>query len=94
MKKNMSKNISRYYFAWISGITLFGNLSDEQRFYRFVKACRRYSRTRINGAWLRFHLEKDLTTKIKDLKYFQEVVQKAVHFFDAIMDYEETKFRR
>ena len=94
MKKTMPRFVSRYYGVWIQGTTFFQNFQDEQRFYRFVKACRKYSRARIDGTWLRHHLEKDLPAKIKDPRYLQNVISKAVHLFDAIMDYEKTKFRR
>jgi len=94
MGKAMSKIVSRYYWAWIHGATLLKNFSDEQRFYRFVKACRKYSRTRIDGTWLRHHLEKDLPAKIKDPEHLQKLTQKAIYLFDAIMDYEKTEFRR
>lgn len=91
-KKKMSKIVSKYYLDWLNGTKLFGDLSDEQRFYRFAKSCIRYCRSRVNGHWLRGHLEEDLSHKYPDEEYREEVIQKAVSLFDHIMEYENTQF--
>lgn len=91
-KKKMSPIVSRYYWNWLNGTKLSGDLSDEQRFYRFVKSCIRYCRSRVNGYWLRGYLEKDLPDKFYDAEYREQEIQKAVSLFDAIMDYENTSF--
>ena len=91
-KKKMSRIVSKYYYAWINGTILFGDFSDEQRFYRFVKSCIRYCRSRVNGYWLRGYLEKDLPGKFYDTEYREQVIQKAVSLFDHIVDCENTPF--
>lgn len=91
-KKKMSRIISKYYLNWLNGPKLFGDLSDEQRFYRFVKSCTRYCRSRVDGHWLRGYLEKDLPDKYHDAKYREQIIQKAVSLFDHIVDCENTPF--
>ena len=91
-KKKISRIISKYYWNWLNGPKLFGDLSDEQRFYRFVKSCIRYCRSRVDGYWLRGYLEKDLSDKYHDEEYREQIIQKAVSLFDHIVDYENTQF--
>lgn len=90
-KRRMSPLIEKYYKAWIDGPTLFNHPNDEERFYRFVKACVRYGRKRRNGQWLRHFLEEDLRDKY-DAEYTEQQIQNAVSLFDHLVDYENVSF--
>ena len=81
----MSPLIKKYYTRWIKRPTLFGVGGDVECFYKFVKACIRYSRNdRKDGQWLRYFLEKDICS--------WDEIAKAVSLFDHLMDYHETGF--
>lgn len=82
----MSPRVKEFYLDWVHGPKLFGHPYDEQRFYRFVKACIRYSRVRLSGEWLRPFLEKDLAGRN------EYTVREAIHRFDILLDFNRTSF--
>ncbi|NOZ74438.1 MAG: hypothetical protein GXO90_03545 [FCB group bacterium] len=87
MKKyTMSPLIAKYYNNWLSGPTLLGHPNDEKRFYKFIKACVRYSRKSKNGVWLKYFIERDLKEKYTE-DYFNSVCLEAISIFDHIIDY-------
>ena len=51
-KYTMSSLIRKYYESWLNGPTLFDHPNDEERFYRFTKACLKYGRKHYDGQWL------------------------------------------
>ena len=84
--------IGGYYQAWINGPTLFDHPCDVGRFYKFVKACLRYSRGKVHGSWLKYFLERDLPNIYKDPEYVEKYISKAVSLFDTLMDFGRTPF--
>lgn len=91
--RKMSPIVKKYYSAWIlNSPTFLGHPLDEERFFRFIKSCIRYSRSRIDGQWLRGFLEVDLENQIPTLDSREHIIRKAVSVFDTIIDYEKTRF--
>lgn len=92
MKKyHMSPLIDKYYKNWVNSDSLFSDIVDLQKFYQFVKACLRYSRSRKDTHWLKFFLDKDLPEKYNKDKC-QELVETATFLFNHLLDYEKTPF--
>ena len=89
----MSPLVTKYYNEWLSAYTLLGHPNDEEKFYRFVKACTTYCRrSKLSGHWLRHFLSRDLPTKYADPEYIEQQIQLAVSKFDTILDYDRVKF--
>lgn len=91
-KYKMSPRIVTYYRHWINSPTLFNHPCDRERFYKFVKACIRFSRKKLVGQWLRYFLEKDLPYKFKDKDFIETEIQKAVSLFHTLIEFSETPF--
>ena len=90
-KYKMSPLIKKYYESWLNGPALFDHPNDEERFYRFTKACLRYGRKHLNGQWLRYFLRKDLLEKYDD-EYAEYQIQNAISLFDHLMDFSRVSF--
>ena len=98
MKTNyyMHELIKKYYTRWINGPTLMEHVLDRERFYRFVKACIRYSRhwkarEDIHGSWLRYFLERDLSRRYSE-QYLDEIIHEIVVLFEHILEFNKTSF--
>lgn len=83
----MSPIVRRYYSAWIKGATLLEHPLDQKRFYQFVKACVRYSRSPVHSGWLRSFLEADLPGSAGS-----EATGKICLLFEHLIDFSRTPF--
>jgi len=95
-KYYMHELIEKYYKQWIASPTLLGHSLDCERFYKFVKACIRYSKHRsakqdIHGSWLRYFLERDLQNKYQG-QYSDKLIHEAVVLFEHILEFSQTPF--
>lgn len=92
----MSKLVEKYYLAWVKGPTLLEHSLDRDRFYCFVKACMRYSRTKLHGGWLRYFLEKELPatypTPILGRDFRGELISEVVILFERILAFNKASF--
>lgn len=91
-KFRMSKLIEKYYLVWINGPTLLEHPLDRDRFFRFVKACIRYSRQELHEGWLRYFLERDLQKRYTNAQYREELITEAVILFQHILDFNKVTF--
>lgn len=96
-KYYMHKLIKKYYRVWINGPALMEHNLDRDRFYRFVKACTRYSRhwnakQKIDVEWLRYFLERDLPKRYKNKQYRDEIIKEILTLFGDILDFNRTLF--
>ena len=91
-KYQMPKLIKRYYLAWVNGPTLLEHPLDRDRFFRFVKACIRYSRQEVHEAWLRYFLEKDLQKRYTNEQYREQLIIEVIILFQAILDFNKVSF--
>ena len=87
----MPKLIEKYYRAWINGRTLLEDYADRERFYKFIKACRRYARQNIDVEWLRYFLERDIC-KCYNEQYRDESIHKILVLFFHILEFNKTIF--
>jgi hypothetical protein len=99
MKTNyyMHELIEKYYRVWINGPTLMEHSLDRDRFYRFVKACIRYSKhwnakQDIHGSWLRYFLERDLPKRYTNKQFREKIIREIVILFEDILDFNKTLF--
>ncbi len=88
----MTSLMRKYYKAWLNTTTLLGHPQDVDKFYRFVKACVRYGRTRRCGEWLRPILEEDLANCFPDKEHAERLTDEAISIFDHIIEYEGISF--
>ncbi len=89
----MSPLIKKYYDSWLVGPLLFSHPSEEEKFYKFVKACCRYGkRSDLSGKWLREHLRKDLPKVYADKKYIKQQIEKAISLFEKLKHFQQTRF--
>ena len=88
----MPKLIEKYYRMWANGPTLLEHPSDRDRFYGFVKACIRYSRRRLHGAWLRYFLERDFQKRGPDTEQIDQLISEVVILFEHILDFNKAEF--
>ena len=69
---------------------------DRRRFYCFVKACIRYSRTKLHGGWLRYFLEKELPatypTPILGRDFREELISEVADLFERILEFNKAGF--
>lgn len=85
--------IKEYYDSWLVGPFLFSHPSEEEKFYKFVKACCRYGKnSKLSGQWLREHLKQDLPKIYKDKKYINQQIEKALSLFETLRHFQKTKF--
>ena len=87
----MPELIEKYYKGWIKWPTLLQAHPDRERFYRFVKACIRYSRRNIDTGWLRYFLERDLAKRYSE-QYRDEIIAEILILFERILDFNKTSF--
>lgn len=90
-KYRMSPLIRKYYQSWLNGPTLFDHPNDEERFYRFTKACLKYGRKHYDGQWLRYFLRQAPLEKYGD-DYREYLIKEAVSLFDRLMDFGRVSF--
>ena len=90
-KYKMSKLIEKYYKTWVNGPALLGDINDNERFYRFIKACIHYSKRNINEVWLRHFLERDVKGEPGN-KYSDKKIQEITILFQRILDFHATTF--
>jgi len=88
----MPKLIEKYYLAWVNGPTLLEHPSDRDKFFRFVKACMRYSRQKVHETWLRYFLERDLPKRYADEQYREGLILKVIILFQDILDFNKVSF--
>jgi len=87
----MPKLIEKYYRAWINDRTLLEIYNDRERFYKFIKACRRYARQNIDVEWLHYFLERDIC-KCNNKQYRDEIIHKILLLFFNILEFNKTVF--
>jgi hypothetical protein len=89
-----SKTVDRYFLAWIGPDTWdsFHPL-DMERFYKFVKAIKRYSRSNY-GPKILENIVKAARNEHPDLNddYVKEIAQDFSSISHQILDYESTPF--
>lgn len=88
----MPELIRKYYLAWVNGPTLLEHPLDKDRFFRFVKACIRYSRQQRHGGWLRYFLENDLQKRYTNGQYSHEYVSEIIILFERLLDFNKVSF--
>lgn len=89
-KYQISPLTKKYFKQWLACPTPFGSGSDLDCFYRFVKACIRYSRgSRKDGQWFRKILEKEASLKFSDKE-----ISKAISLFEHLIDFHYVDFPR
>ena len=88
----MPKLVEKYYSVWINGPALLGHPLDNGRFYKFVKACLRYSRKRVHEEWLRYFLERDLKERYTNEQYRDELISELMILFQHILDFNRVSF--
>lgn len=96
-KYYMHELIEKYYRAWVNGPTLLDHYLDRDRFFRFIKACIRYSRhwnakQRIYGGWLEYFLERDLPKRYNDKQRCEEIIQEIIILFENILAFSKARF--
>ncbi|MDO9333241.1 MAG: hypothetical protein Q7T57_01800 [Dehalococcoidales bacterium] len=92
--------VRMYYEKWIKLPTFFtGHPSDEERFYKFVKACVRYARTTdediikvLDTQLLRSNMKASMReqVEINEFSYLKEIDRFVVRFSDIVW-YEATQ---
>jgi len=87
----MPEMIQKYYRAWINGRTLLEDYADRERFYKFIKACRRYARQNIDVEWLHYFLERDMRKGYNE-RYRDESINKILVLFSHILEFNKTIF--
>ncbi len=91
-KYQMPKLIEKYYLVWVNGPTLLEHPLDKDRFFRFVKACIKYSRRALREGWLRYFLERDLQRRYANDKYREQLIVETVILFQNILDFNKVSF--
>ena len=91
-KYRMPKLIEKYYLVWVNGPTLLEHPLDRDRFFRFVKACIRYSRQELHEGWLRYFLERDLQKRYTNEQYREQLISEVVILFQHILDFNKVGF--
>jgi hypothetical protein len=89
--------VNMYYVQWAKSTTVFsGHALDDERFYKFVKACIGYAKTRhidcqkLDTELLRSNLYDAFSLGIDKSRY--EIINKFISRFSDIIWYEATKF--
>lgn len=92
------KTVSKYYTNWIDRPTaLSKHVLDEQRFYKFVKACVEFAKhndldKKLDMGYLRLSLYNSLQNKQINDEYRDEITHEIVAKFELLRDYEATAF--
>jgi len=88
----MPRLIEKYYLAWLNGATLLEHPLDRDRFFRFIKACIRYSRQGLHEGWLRYFLERDLCERYTDSEYREKIISEVIIVFQHVLDFNKVSF--
>jgi hypothetical protein len=88
--------VRMYFEQWVISSTVFsGRAADDERFYRFIKACIGYAKTKnidtrkLDKELLRSHLYDAFSSEIDKSRF--EATNKFVSRFSDIIWYEATK---
>jgi hypothetical protein len=92
----MHELIAKYYRVCINGPTLLDHYLDRERFFRFVKACIRYSKhwnakQDMHGSWLRYFLERDLSARYNE-QHQDKIIHEIIVLFENILEFNKTTF--
>lgn len=94
----LDTEVQNHFDKWIDSPTLLDHTLDRERFYRFVRYCVKFARSRVRNKPLQSILKADLfreslieKCKIRSSeKLNPDIVSQAVSLFSRLVEYENT----